>query len=365
MGLVQSGVEHPGVGAGAVGPLWLRLQGYPAAIMSSLLLAFTGILMRILSADYGMPSLVLAFWRAALVVVVLVPILLCWRPHWLRLSRQQCLYYGGYGLLLAVFNALWTLSVALNGAAVATILVYSSVIFTLLCGWCLYGERLRPVEGGLILLSLWGCLQVCGGRDLLAQALNWHGLLLGLLSGLGYGLYTLAGRIATRRHYPVWNTILYVFAFSALDQWLFNQLVLISLPEMSSLPSGSLWRLLQGSAGDLWYLSVQSPHPGWQGWALLWLLAAGPTLLGFGLYNQSLKRLPMGVVNLIVSLERVFTAVIAYGWLGEQLTPAQWGGALLVLVAILALQQYGRRRPKSMAASVDASVEASVRGATP
>ena len=73
----------------------------------------------------------------------------------------------------------------------------------------------------------------------------------------------------------------------------------------------------------------------------------------------------MGVVNLIVSLELVFTAVIAYGWLGEQLTPAQWGGALLVLVAILALQQYGRRRPKSMAASVDASVEASVRGATP
>ena len=139
MGLVQSDVEHPGVGAGAVGPLWLSLQGYPAVIMSSLLLAFTGILMRILSADYGMPSLVLAFWRAALVVVVLVPILLWWRPHWLRLSRQQCLYYGGYGLLLAVFNALWTLSVALNGAAVATILVYSSVIFTLLCGWCLYG----------------------------------------------------------------------------------------------------------------------------------------------------------------------------------------------------------------------------------
>ena len=122
--------------------------------------------------------------------------------------------------------------------------------------------------------------------------------------------------------------------------------MLVSQPEVSPLASGSLWGLLQRSAGDLWYLSVQSPHPGWQGWALLWLLAAGPTLLGFGLYNQSLKRLPMGVVNLIVSLELVFTAVIAYGWLGEQLTPAQWGGALLVLVAILALQQYGRQRSR-------------------
>ena len=342
----QRVVGSHGLGAESVGSLLPRLQGYPAAIMSALLLAFTGILMRVLSADYGMPSLVLAFWRAALVVAVLVPVLLCWRPHWLRLSRQQCLYYGGYGLLLAVFNVLWTLSVALNGAAVATVLVYSSVIFTLLCGWCLYGERLHPVEGGLILLSLWGCLQVCGGRELLAPSLNWHGLLLGLLSGLGYGLYTLAGRIATRRHYPVWNTILYVFAFSALDQWLFNRLMLVSQPEVSPLASGSLWGLLQRSAGDLWYLSVQSPHPGWQGWALLWLLAAGPTLLGFGLYNQSLKRLPMGVVNLIVSLELVFTAVIAYGWLGEQLTPAQWGGALLVLVAILALQQYGRQRSR-------------------
>ena len=50
---------------------------------------------------------------------------------------------------------------------------------------------------------------------------------------------------------------------------------------------------------------------------MLLALAAGPTLLGFGLYNISLKTLPLAVANLILSLELVFTAVIAYFLLGK------------------------------------------------
>ena len=50
---------------------------------------------------------------------------------------------------------------------------------------------------------------------------------------------------------------------------------------------------------------------------MLLALAAGPTLLGFGPYNISLKTQPLAVANLILSLELVFTAVIAYFPLGR------------------------------------------------
>ena len=46
------------------------------------------------------------------------------------------------------------------------------------------------------------------------------------------------------------------------------------------------------------------------GWLILFLLAAGPTLAGFGLYNVSLTYLPSSVVNLIVTLEPVMTALM-------------------------------------------------------
>ena len=68
------------------------------------------------------------------------------------------------------------------------------------------------------------------------------------------------------------------------------------------------------------------------------LLAAGPTVAGFGLYNSSLGLLPASVANLILTTEPVFTAVLAYFLLGEQLTRLQIGGSVLILGGVLLLR---------------------------
>ena len=72
----------------------------------------------------------------------------------------------------------------------------------------------------------------------------------------------------------------------------------------------------------------------------MFLLAAGPTLAGYGLYNVSLTYLPSSVANLIVSTEPVFTVVIAYFLLGERLTWVQVGGSLLILGGVAFLRVY-------------------------
>lgn len=79
------------------------------------------------------------------------------------------------------------------------------------------------------------------------------------------------------------------------------------------------------------------------GWGLLFLLAAGPTVIGFGLYNVSLSYLPSSVANLILTLEPAFTAVIAYFLLGERLTGTQLGGSLLILTGVVFLRVYESR----------------------
>jgi drug/metabolite transporter (DMT)-like permease len=81
---------------------------------------------------------------------------------------------------------------------------------------------------------------------------------------------------------------------------------------------------------------------GW-GWFVLFLLAAGPTVAGFGLYNVSLGYLPSSVANLILTLEPTFTAAIAYLVLRERLNGIQIAGSLLVLGGVLFLRLYESR----------------------
>ncbi|ERK15372.1 Permease of the drug/metabolite transporter (DMT) superfamily [Serratia fonticola AU-P3(3)] len=303
-------------------------QGYVIAIISAMLLAFTAIIIRALTEYYHLPTFVLAFWRAALVALVLLPLLLLFKPQWAYLRREQVPFYAGYGLLLALFNSLWTLSVALNGASVATILTYCSVGFTVFLGWMMYNERLSLRELLVIVVSLGGCFLVSNGDSMGNSRFDLLGLMVGMLSGIGYTLYTLGGRIASERSYPVWNTILYVFGFSAVYQWLFNTL-------LTFFPLAAF----HGMAGDLWFLSQGVQGIQWSGWLLLLTLAAGPTLLGFGLYNISLKTLPLAVANLILSLELVFTAVIAYFLLGENMNQLQLLGSALVMGGVLMLRR--------------------------
>ncbi len=76
------------------------------------------------------------------------------------------------------------------------------------------------------------------------------------------------------------------------------------------------------------------------GWGILLLLAAGPTLAGYGLYNVSLGYLPSSVANLIVSLEPAVTAVMAYLLFGELLNGVQVLGSLMILAAVAFLRIY-------------------------
>ena len=205
-------------------------------------------------------------------------------------------------------------------------MAYCSAGFTALLGWWFLKESLDWAKILAILLSLGGCILVSGALDPQAWHLNLLGIFTGIVSGLAYATYTLMGRSAAERGLNPWTTLLYTFAFATIFLLFFNLLPVEQLPGKAAHPIDFLWL---GSA-----LS---------GWLILFLLAAGPTMTGFGLYNVSLGYLPSSVVNLIVTLEPAFTAVIAYLLLGEYLTGVQIVGSLLILTGVVFLRMYGER----------------------
>jgi drug/metabolite transporter (DMT)-like permease len=300
-------------------------RGYAVALASALILSTTGIFIGYLTRTYHLPALVLAFWRDLFVMLSLLPLLAVLRPALLRVERRHLPFLAAYGLALAIFNALWTLSVGLNGAAVATVLVYCSSAFTALLGWRLLHERLDWARWLAVAVSLSGCVLVAGAFDPAVWRGNLLAVLTGILSGLLYAIYSLMGRAAAQRGLNPWSTLLYTFGFAAATLLVFNFLP-AKLPGAAAVPGEMLW------LGDAWL-----------GWGVLLLLAAGPTLAGFGLYNVSLSYLPSSLANLIVTLEPAFTTVLAYIFLDERLTGVQLAGSLLILGAVVLLRIYEGR----------------------
>ncbi|HEY75099.1 MAG TPA: EamA family transporter [Thermoflexia bacterium] len=286
-------------------------RGYLFALAGTAFWSSTGVLIRYLSTEHALPSLVLAFWRDLFAATTMaLGLFLFGRRRALWDHRRHLRFLLAYGFVLAAFNALWTTSVALNGAAVGTVLAYSAPAFTALAGWRLFGERVGPVKIVALVLSILGCVAVSGAYDPAAWAIAPLGIAVGLLSGLGFSAYSLMGKASSRRGLEAWSVTCWGFAFAAVFLLLFQ------------VPLGQI--------NDLFWLGT-SLH----GWSVLLLLALVPTIGGYGLYTVSMKYLPAGTANLISTLEPPMTALIAYLLLQEQMTGVQIVGGLLILTGVV------------------------------
>ena len=172
-----------------------------------------------------------------------------------------------------------------------------------------------------VLLSLLGCLLVSGALYASAWSANFLGIFTGVATGLCYAVYSLMGRSFSQKGLNNWTMQLYTFAFAAVFLLAYNLLAGSVLPGAAQTPAQMIWSALD-----------------FKGWAILFLLAAGPTLLGFGTYNLSLTYLPSSVANLIVTLEPVFTTITAYFVFGEVLTPIQLIGGLMIVGGVVVIR---------------------------
>ena len=305
-------------------------QGTLIALIATVLWSSTAIFIRYLNTAYQMPPMVLAFWRDFLVFVALCLAFLILNPRRLRISRRQIPFLIGYGFLLALFNALWTLSVAFNGAAVSTVLAYSSPAFTAILGWRIFGELLDRFKILAVVFSFAGCVLVSGVLDAAQWQANTWGILIGVVSGLAFAIYSIMGKAASRRRIPPWTVMVYTFGVAALFLFGFN------------LVRG--WLPVAGPAPSLFWLGNAL-----FGWLVLVVLAVGPTVGGYGLYTVSLSYLPASFANLIATFEPALTVMLAFLFLKESLNGAQLLGSGLIISGMLLVHYRESRAVKKAA----------------
>ncbi|MBI2976887.1 MAG: EamA family transporter [Chloroflexi bacterium] len=288
----------------------LRAKGILIALAGTTVWATTGIIISYLLKHYTLQPLTLAFWRDLIIACTMLLLLRVARPEALRITRRDIPFFLLYGFVgLAAFNGMWTFSVQFNGAAVATVLAYSSPAFTVLLARPLLKEPLTLRKLAAVALSIVGCVFVARAYTAEAWRVNPVGIAVGLGTGLAFACYSLAGRWSSNRFTSPWTVTAYGFLFAA------TALGLTQNPD------------------TLFTMKA------WDGWAILILLAVGPSLVGFSLYTLSLRYLQASMASLIATLEPALTAVMAIYLLSEQLLLWQWIGAALILAAVVLVQQ--------------------------
>ena len=300
-------------------------RGFIIALTATVIWSTTGPFISYLVVTYSLPSLVLAFWRDLFVAFGMSVGLLIFSRRLFSLERRHWVFMILYGLTLAVFNSMWTFSVQYNGAAVATVLAFSSPAMTAILSRIVFKETFNWVKVVSIALSFLGTILVSGAADPAAWKLNPLGIVFGLLTGLLFAVYNLEGKAASDRHIDSWTALLYSFGSATFFLFFFNI-------------ASDLFITRQPALSNMMWLGNSLP-----GWGLLFFLGVAPTLGGFGLYTLSIRYLSPTVSNLVATLEPVFTAVWSYLFLSEVMNGIQLGGSFLLLFGVILLRTADRK----------------------
>jgi drug/metabolite transporter (DMT)-like permease len=295
-------------------------RGFIIALIATVIWSTTAIFISYLNTAYQLPALVLAFWRDLFVSLGMLVGLLIFSRRLLHLDRTHWNFMIIYGLVVALFNSMWTLSVQYNGAAVATVMAFSSPAMTALLSRIVHKETFSGIKVISILLSIAGIIFVSGAYDIATWNLNPLGIIFGLLTGLMFAIYNLQGKAAADRQINSWTALLHSFAWATVFLFFFNI-------------GNDLFISGKTPLADMLWLGDSI-----SGWGILFFLGVVPTLGGFGLYTLSLRYLSPTTANLIATLEPAFTAVWAYLFLSEILTSAQLIGSVLVLISVMLLR---------------------------
>ncbi|RBM11873.1 DMT family transporter [Streptomyces sp. PT12] len=274
------------------------------------------------------PALAIAFWRNALAVAGLAPVIALrrrLRAELAAMSRRTVLLSLASGAALAAHFGLWLPSLHLTSVASSVALVTTTPIWTTLL-LRMTGHRPPATVWGGAAIAFAGVLVLTGvDLSLSAEALAGDALALG--GGIAAAGYVLIGAEVRRTTSTTTYTFLCYGAAAA--------------PLLAAC-------LLAGASLGGGYSGVT--------WLKLLALTATAQLLGHSLINRVVRGLGPSITSTALLLETPGAALIAAVWLG-QLPPAAAYPALALIVLGLALVIRAERSEAPEGAPVRAPLE--------
>lgn len=186
-------------------------------IIAGLFWGSMGIFVRHLG-DLGFTSIQIASLRLSCAAIIYVLILLVKDRKGFRIALKDIPLFLGLGLLsILFFTYCYFTAIQIMTMSTAAILLYTSPIWVMLMSCIFFKEKLTVPKVIALILAFAGCAFVSGiGGD---SKLTVFGILVGLGSGIGYGLYSILGTVALRK-YSTYTVTTYTFIVAGLGSFL-------------------------------------------------------------------------------------------------------------------------------------------------
>ena len=144
----------------------------------------------------GLESMEIVTLRVYGAALVLVTGLLLYNKKLLKIRIKDAWCFVGTGVVSIVFfSYCYFKNVTVSSVAVSSILMYTSPIWVTLFARVVFREKISRCKLVALGMAFIGCVLVSGITGGVGKV-SAEGLLLGLGSGIGYGLYSIFGRIA-------------------------------------------------------------------------------------------------------------------------------------------------------------------------
>jgi drug/metabolite transporter (DMT)-like permease len=173
-----------------------------------------------------------------------------------------------------------------------------------------FHEKLSAEKGLALALAFTGCVLVTGVSG---EGVTAAGILLGLGSGIGYGLYSILGTVALRRYSPCTVTA-YTFLFAAIGSWFIAQ------------PADMIAKI------------TSSPEPGK---LLLFCVLTGlvTAVIPFLAYTLGLRTVEASKAGILATVEPLVATLVGMIAYSEPITLLSGLGIVLILAAIVLLNR--------------------------
>lgn len=267
-----------------------------------------GIFVRRLSA-IGFSSVQIVSIRITLAALAFCLVLIIKDRSGFRISlRDLPLFIGlGFGSIL-FFTICYFSAITIMPLSTAAILLYTSPIWIMLMSVLFFHEKLTGRKVIALVLAFAGCVLVSG---ISGEGITLTGLLLGLGSGIGYGLYSILGTVALRKYSP-YTVTTYTFLFAAAGSWLICR------------PGDMVSKF--ASAANLTGLLL-----------FCCLTALVTAVIPFLSYTLGLRTVEASRAGILATIEPMVATLIGILFFSEPLTLLSGSGILLILAAVILL----------------------------
>jgi DME family drug/metabolite transporter len=221
------------------------------------------------------------------------------------------------GVFQAVYQGSYLLAVDLTGAGIATLIALClSPVLVAIMAAPLLGEKPGIVTILALMAAIAGTTMLVISDMGSAGGLRLAGILMAVLAAFVYAGFTLTSRY-TSTGTPVFTTAFICFLTAAI----------VLMP------------VVWGTGGFEGMASLSA----WQ-WLMVTYIGVVPTCIGYLSFFEGMKTTPATLSSIIVTLEPLFVALLAWIFLGEMLGAMGITGAIILTAAVVVASQSSARQ---------------------